>query len=336
MRIAVDAMGGDYAPREVVAGTVLAAALPNVETLYLVGDEKAIRAELASLGEISPKIQIRHASEVVEMGEAPALAVRRKKDSSIGRAAEMVKSGEADAVMSAGNTGAAVAASTLKLRTLAGVDRPAIATVMPTQKSPVVLVDAGANLDCTPEQLVQFAMMGSVYSRVILGRERPVVGLLSIGGEDSKGNEVTKRTFASLQKSPLNFRGNVEGRDIFEGDTDVIVCDGFVGNIVLKTSESTATAVTSWLKRELTANWIRKSACLLLRGAFRNLKRQLDPESYGGAPLLGVNGICIIAHGRSSRHAVYHAIRVAAESVQCHVNEDIVKGIASLESARHD
>jgi len=336
MRIAVDAMGGDYAPREVVAGTVLAAALPNVETLYLVGDEKAIRAELASLGEISPKIQIRHASEVVEMGEAPALAVRRKKDSSIGRAAEMVKSGEADAVMSAGNTGAAVAASTLKLRTLAGVDRPAIATVMPTQKSPVVLVDAGANLDCTPEQLVQFAMMGSVYSQVILGRERPVVGLLSIGGEDSKGNEVTKRTFASLQKSPLNFRGNVEGRDIFEGDTDVIVCDGFVGNIVLKTSESTATAVTSWLKRELTANWIRKSACLLLRGAFRNLKRQLDPESYGGAPLLGVNGICIIAHGRSSRHAVYHAIRVAAESVQCHVNEDIVKGIASLESARHD
>ncbi len=336
MRIAVDAMGGDYAPREVVAGTVLAAALPNVETLYLVGDETAIRAELAGLGAISPKIQIRHASEVVEMGEAPALAVRRKKDSSIGRAVELVKSGEADAVMSAGNTGAAVAASTLKLRTLAGVDRPAIATVMPTQKSPVVLVDAGANLDCTPEQLVQFAMMGSVYSRAILGRERPVVGLLSIGGEDSKGNDVTKKTFASLQKSPLNFRGNVEGRDILEGDTDVVVCDGFVGNIVLKTTESTATAVTSWLKRELTASWVRKSACLLLRGAFKNLKRQLDPESYGGAPLLGVNGVCIIAHGRSSRHAVYHAIRVAAESVQCHVNEDIVKGIASLESTRHD
>lgn len=327
-------MGGDYAPREVVAGTVLAAALPNVETLYLVGDEKAIRAELAVFGEISPKIKIRHASEAVEMGEAPALAVRRKKDSSIGRAVELVKSGEADAVMSAGNTGAAVAASTLKLRTLAGVDRPAIATVMPTQKHPVVLVDAGANLDCTPEQLVQFAMMGSVYSRAVLGRDTPIVGLLSIGGEDSKGNEVTKRTFASLQKSPLNFRGNVEGRDIFEGDTDVVVCDGFVGNIVLKTSESTATAVTSWLKRELTASWIRKSACLLLRGAFKALKTQLDPESYGGAPLLGVNGVCIIAHGRSSRHAVYHAIRVAAESVQCHVNEDIVKGIASLESTR--
>lgn len=325
-------MGGDYAPREVVAGAVLAAALASVETLYLVGDESAIRKELAGHGSISPKIQIRHASEVVEMGEAPAQAVRRKRDSSIGRAVEMVKAGEADAVMSAGNTGAAVAASTLKLRTLAGVDRPAIATVMPTQKHPVVLVDAGANLDCTPRQLVQFAMMGSVYSRAILGRERPVVGLLSIGGEDSKGNDVTKKTFASLQKSSLNFRGNVEGRDIFEGDTDVVVCDGFVGNIVLKTTESTASAVTSWLKRELMANWVRKSACLLLRGAFKSLKRQLDPESYGGAPLLGINGVCIIAHGRSSRHAVYHAIRVAAESVQCHVNEDIVNGIASLES----
>lgn len=332
MRIAVDAMGGDYAPREVVAGAVLAAGLESVETLYLVGDESEIRAELAGLGAISPKIQIRHASEVVEMGEAPAQAVRRKRDSSIGRAVEMVKAGEADAVMSAGNTGAAVAASTLKLRTLTGVDRPAIATVMPTQKHPVVLVDAGANLDCTPQQLVQFALMGSVYSRAILGRERPVVGLLSIGGEDSKGNDVTKKTFASLQKSPLNFRGNVEGRDIFEGDTDVVVCDGFVGNIVLKTTESTASAVTSWLKRELTANWVRKSACLLLRGAFKSLKRQLDPESYGGAPLLGINGVCIIAHGRSSRHAVYHAIRVAAESVQCHVNDDIIKGIASLES----
>jgi len=188
-----------------------------------------------------------------------------------------------------------------------------------------------ARISIARQQLVQFAMMGSVYSRAILGRERPVVGLLSIGGEDTKGNDVTKKTFAALQKSPLNFRGNVEGRDIFEGDTDVVVCDGFVGNIVLKTSESTATAVTSWLKRELTANWIRKSACLLLRGAFKSLKQQLDPESYGGAPLLGVNGVCIIAHGRSSRHAVYHAIRVAAESVQCHVNEDIVNGIASLE-----
>jgi glycerol-3-phosphate acyltransferase PlsX len=332
MRIAVDAMGGDFAPREVVAGAILAAELDSIQTLYLVGDESAIRSELSSHGSISPKIKVCHASEVVEMGEAPAQAVRRKRDSSIGRAVEMVKAGDADAVMSAGNTGAAVAASALKLRTLKGVDRPAIATVMPTQKKPVVLVDAGANLDCTPQQLMQFALMGSVYSRAILGQDRPVVGLLSIGGEDTKGNDVTKKTFAALQNSSLNFRGNVEGRDIFEGDTDVVVCDGFVGNIVLKTSESSASAVISWLKRELMANWIRKAACILLRGAFKSLKQRLDPESYGGAPLLGINGTCIIAHGRSSRHAIYHAIRVAGESVQCHVNDDIVTGIASLES----
>jgi phosphate acyltransferase len=235
--------------------------------------------------------------------------------------------------MSAGNTGAAVAASTLKLRTLEGVDRPAIATVMPTQKSAVVLLDAGANIDCTPEQLLQFAVMGSVYSNKILGCERPVVGLLSIGGEESKGNDVTKRTFAGLQKSHLNFRGNVEGRDLFEGDTDVIVCDGFVGNIVLKTSESAATAFTRWLKRELTANPVRKAACLLLKGAFRALKKQLDPEMYGGAPLLGVRGVCIIAHGGSSRHAIYHAIRVASEAVLFHVNDDIIAGVAKLNEA---
>ncbi len=330
MRIAVDAMGGDFAPAEVVAGTVLAGSLPNVASLILVGDEEAIRRELAVCGGDQSKIEVRHASEVVEMGEAPAQAIRRKKDSSVGRAVELVRDGLADAVMSAGNTGAAVAASALRLRMLEGVDRPAIATVMPTQKNPVVLLDAGANIDCTPEQLMHFAVMGSVYSRVILGQDRPRVGLLSIGGEESKGNDVTKRTFSMLQRSELNFRGNVEGRDMFEGDTDVVVCDGFVGNIVLKTTESAATAVTGWLKRELTANWFRKAACLLLRNAFVSLKKQLDPEMYGGAPLLGVRGVCIIAHGGSSRHAIYHAIRVASEAVHLHVNDDIVAGIKKL------
>ncbi len=333
MRIAIDAMGGDFAPCEVVAGAVLASELPNIDRLILVGDETAIRAELAVCGGDQSKIEIRHASEVVEMGETPAHAVRKKKDSSIGRAVELVRDGEADAVMSAGNTGAAVAASALKLRTLPGVDRPAIATVMPTQKTPVVLLDAGANTDCTPDQLMQFAVMGSVYSRKILGRENSVVGLLSIGGEESKGNDVTKRTHAALQKSHLNFRGNVEGRDLFEGETDVVVCDGFVGNVVLKTTESAATAITRWFKSELTANWIRVAACALLKGAFRNLKKRLDPEMYGGAPLLGVNGVCIIAHGGSSRHAIYHAIRVASEAVEFHVNDDIVAEIAKLNGA---
>ncbi len=333
MRIAIDAMGGDFAPREVVAGAVQAASLANITALILVGDEAAIRAELSVCGGDQGKIEIRHASEVVGMGETPAQAVRRKKDSSIGRAVELVRDGLADAVMSAGNTGAAVAASTLKLRTLPGVDRPAIATVMPTQKMPVVLLDAGANTDCSPKQLTQFAVMGSAYSHRIIGQQNPVVGLLSIGGEESKGNDVTKKTHAALQHSELNFRGNVEGRDLFEGDVDVVVCDGFVGNIVLKTSESAATAFTRWLKRELTANPIRKAACLLLKGAFRALKKQLDPEMYGGAPLLGVNGVCIIAHGGSSRHAIFHAIRVAAEAVQCHVNDDIVRGVAKLNEA---
>lgn len=267
------------------------------------------------------------------MGESPAQAIRKKKDSSISRAVELVRDGEADAVMSAGNTGAAMAASALKLRTLEGVDRPAIAAVMPTQKKPLVLLDAGANTDCTPEQLIQFAVMGSVYSEKIIGQSKPIVGLLSIGGEESKGNDVTKRTYTALQKSYLNFRGNVEGHDLFEGDTDVVVCDGFVGNVVLKTSESAAKAITGWLKSELTANWIRVCACAFLKGAFRNLKKRLDPEMTGGAPLLGVNGVCIIAHGSSSKHAIYHAIRVASEAVASHLNDDIISGIKKVNNA---
>jgi len=324
MRIAVDAMGGDYAPREVVAGAVEAArGLETVTDIYLVGDETAIKAELVKCGSIPEKIHIRHASEVVGMDEAPAQAVRRKRDSSIGRAVDMVKDGEADAVMSAGNTGAVVAAATLKLRTLDGVDRPAIAAVMPTCGNPLVLVDAGANLDCEPRLLRQFAAMGSVYSRVILGAANPVVGLLSIGGEDIKGNEITKETFRLLHNSPLNFCGNVEGHDLFEGNTDVAVCDGFVGNVVLKTSESTAHAFGHWMKQEFKKNWIRMLGCLFLRGALHAMKSRLDPEMYGGAPLLGVNGVCIITHGSSSKRAIYHAIRVAGESVHHHLNQEI-------------
>jgi len=331
MRIAVDAMGGDHAPREVVAGAVDAArGLSCVTDITLVGDEAAIQAELAHCGSIPSTIHVRHASEVVAMDEAPALAVRRKRDSSIGRAVDMVKKGEADAVVSAGNTGAVVAAATLKLRTLEGVDRPAIAAVMPTCGNPLVLVDAGANLDCGPRMLQQFAIMGSVYSRAILGAENPVVGLLSIGGEDTKGNETTKETFRLLQDSSLNFRGNVEGHDVFEGNTDVAVCDGFVGNVVLKTGESTAHAFAHWMKQEFKKNWIRLLGCMMLRGALRAMKARLDPEMYGGAPLLGVNGVCIITHGSSSKRAIYHAIRVAGESVHHHVNEEIVSEIGKI------
>jgi glycerol-3-phosphate acyltransferase PlsX len=328
MRIAVDAMGGDYAPAEIVKGAVEAAAgLPALSRILLVGDAQAIKRELDSCRRVSEKIEIRHASEVITMEETPAQAVRRKKDSSISRAVDLVKEHEADAVVSAGNTGAFVVAATLKLRTLEGVERPAIATVLPTVDRPLVLIDAGANTDCIPKFLYQFAVMGSIYSRTILEQNDPVVGLMSIGGEDTKGNEITKETFGLLSNSHLNFRGNVEGHDIFRGKTDVVVCDGFVGNIVLKTSESVAHAIGYWMKQEFRQNPIRMLGACLLKGAIAVMKRRLDPEMYGGAPLLGVNGICIITHGASSHRAIFNAVRVACDSVHQHLNEVIVREI---------
>jgi glycerol-3-phosphate acyltransferase PlsX len=334
MRIAVDAMGGDYAPREVVRGAVDAAVrLAGLQRVFLVGDTRAIEAELAACRRVPDNVEIRHASEVIAMNELPALAVRRKKDSSIGRAVDMVKHGEADAVVSAGNTGAAVVASTLKLRTLEGVERPAIATAMPTQNRPSILVDAGANIDSSPDLLLQFAVMGSVYSRLIMHQERPVVGLLSIGGEDIKGNEITKEAFALLSASKLNFRGNVEGHDLFRGETDVVVCDGFVGNIVLKTSESVAHAISHWMGEEFRRNPLRLLGACFLAGALKTMKRRLDPEMYGGAPLLGVKGVCIVSHGASSCRAIFHAVRTACESVHHRLNQLIATEIMKAEGA---
>jgi glycerol-3-phosphate acyltransferase PlsX len=328
MRIAVDAMGGDNAPREIIKGAFEAASGLSLDKVILVGDEVVISKEIDQLGLSSGKVEIYHASEVIAMGEKPAMAVRRKKDSSIGRAIDLVKSGDADAVVSAGNTGAVVAASTLKLRTLEGVERPTIAAVMPTQDRPFILTDAGANLDCNTNLMRQFAVMGSVYAKEILGAEEPVVGLLSIGGEEGKGNEITREMFSILSESSLNFRGNVEGHDLFEGHTDVVVCDGFIGNIVLKTTESVVSAVAHWMKQEFKKNPLRCIGSILLFGAMKEMKTRLDPEMYGGAPLLGVNGICVITHGSSTSKAIYHAIRVAAESVDHHINELIVKEIA--------
>lgn len=333
MRIAVDAMGGDFAPREIVQGALDAAATESsVTELILVGDEQRIRAELAGRA-IPANMRIHHASEAIGMEEAPALAVRRKRDSSINRAIDLVKHHEADAMVSAGNTGAVVVSASLKLRTLEGVMRPAIATVMPTQDRPLVLVDAGANTDCDAWLLLQFAIMGSVYSQAILGHEKPVIGLVSIGGEDSKGNDITKEAFKLLSNSSLNFRGNVEGHDLFRGETDVAVCDGFVGNTILKTSESVAHAIVHWMKKEFKATPIRLLGAMLLRGALKAMKAKMDPELQGGAPLLGVNGVCIISHGASSALAIRHAIRVAAESVDHNLNQRIVERIAEVESA---
>lgn len=333
MRIAVDAMGGDYAPREIVKGAVRAAALADVDKIILVGDTEAIKRELSQCGGASPKIEIVHASDVVGMDETPAQAIRKKKDSSISRAVDLVKNGEAEAVVSAGNTGAVVVAAQLKLRTLPGVERPAIATVLPTQDRPFVLIDAGANTDCTPTLLGQFAMMGSIYSQIILGQDKPVVGLLSIGGEDVKGNDVTKEAFGILSRAPINFRGNVEGHDLFVGKTDVVVCDGFVGNVVLKTSESAAHAIGHWMKQEFKRNPLRILGAILLKGALKEMKRKMDPEMYGGAPLLGVNGVCIITHGASSDVAIYHAVRVACDAVRQNLTQLIVGKIKEM-SAR--
>ncbi len=334
MKIAVDAMGGDHAPREIVRGAVEAVgSIRGLEKLYLVGDEKAIQAELDQCNCADPRIEIRHAAEVIEMGEHPAQGVRRKKDSSIGRAVDLVKSGEAGAIISAGSTGAAVVAATLKLRALEGVARPGIAAVMPTRTKPIVLLDAGANPDCTPEMLLDFAVMGSLYSKCILGQEKPLVGLLSIGSEDIKGNDTTREAFKMIDESGLNFRGNVEGHDLFEGEVDVVVCDGFVGNVVLKTTESAATAIGHWIKQEFKKNPIRLLGCMLLSGGLKAVKNKLDPESYGGAPLLGVNGICIITHGGSSSRAIYHAIRVGAEAIENGLNEKITAELKAVHSA---
>ncbi len=334
MRISIDAMGGDFAPQEIVAGTLQAAeTLKGIEKLYLVGDETAIKAELAKHRKHIPScIEVVHCTEVVGMGESPAVAIRRKKDSSIARSIDLVKEGKADAIFSAGNTGAAVAGATLKLRTLTGVDRPAIATVMPTSKQPFVLLDAGANPDSTPEMLLQYAVMGSIYSREILGVANPSIGLLSIGEEEGKGNESTKKTFSLLNQSNLNFVGNVESRDLFGAKVNVAVCDGFVGNVVLKTTEAVAKMISSWLKRMFRANLVRKLGALLAMGVFKEIKSHADPASYGGAPLLGANGVVIIGHGSSSAFATFNGIRVAAEAIDHDVNHLIEAELKSITS----
>ena len=304
MKIAVDAMGGDFAPAAIVEGAVQALkACEDIEKLFLVGDKDAVEKELARCKCTDERIEIRHASEVVGMGEHPAAAVRHKRDSSINRATDLVKNGEADAVFAAGSTGAAVTSSVLKMRTLPGIRRPGIAVVLPAPKKPFILIDGGATPDCSPEILVQFAVMGTTYARQVLGVEDPTVGLMSVGSEDTKGNGLGKETFSLLEAAPIRFYGNVEGTDLFESRVDVVVCDGFTGNVILKTSEGLAHAVGQWMKGEVTKNPWRMLGTLLLAGALKAIKRKTSNKTYGGAPLLGVNGICIIGHGSSDATA---------------------------------
>src|SRR6266849_5633024 len=292
MKIALDAMGGDFGPPNLVAGAVMALReYQQIKKLYLVGDTAKIESELRKHQCNDSRIDIVHAAQVVEMSDRAWTAIRRKKDSSISRAVDLVKRGDADAVVSAGHTGAAVAASMIKLRTLEGIDRPGIAAVLPTQFNVFVLIDAGANIDARPEHLLQYAIMGSVYSRHVLGYQNPRVGLISLGEEDVKGTELTKEVFKMLKKTSLNFRGNIEGRHLFEDPVEVVVCDGFVGNVILKTSESIAVAIFKWLKAELMRSRRRKAGAFLARGAFHAIKDKTNYEYYGGSPLLGVDGI---------------------------------------------
>jgi len=328
MKIALDAMGGDFGPPNLVAGAVMALQeYPHINKLYLVGDSAKIGSELKKHECNDSRIDIVHSTQVVEMSDTAWSAVRRKKDSSVSRAVDLVKRGQADAIVSAGHTGAAVAASMIKLRTLPGIDRPGIAAVLPTEFNVFVLIDAGANIDARPEQLLQYAFMGTVYSRHVLGYKNPTVGLVSLGEEDVKGNEMTKEVFKMLKKSSLNFVGNIEGRHLFEDPVEVVVCDGFVGNVILKTCESISVAIFQWLKHELMRTKMRQVGAFLARNAFDTIKGKTNYEEYGGSPLLGVNGICIIAHGASTPLAIKNALRVAAESIEQQVNPHIVDEI---------
>lgn len=326
VRVSVDAHGGDHAPGVVVQGVVEAVRNPDV-FVYLVGQEAKIREELAKHKFDPSRIECVHADEIVEMDESPAAAIRKKKNSSITVGVDLVRDGKADAFFSAGNTGAVVCAATLRLGLLESIERPGIAIVMPNLKGVSLIIDAGANIDPKPLHLLQYAVMGSAYFEHIFGRQNPSVGLLNVGEEESKGTDFVKETYRLLEQAPVNFIGNIEGKDIFSGQCDVIVCDGFIGNVTLKVSESIAETISYFLKRELLSNIWGRIGFLFARGALLNFKKKIDYSEYGGAPLLGVNGIVIIGHGRSSSKAVMNAIRFAKEEVERSINQKIVERI---------
>ena len=321
MKIAVDAMGGDYAPEQIVIGSLHAVKKYDCE-IILVGDETKIKGYLNTDSDWQKfPITIRHSTEVVEMGEHPADAVRNKKDSSIVVATELVKDGTCDAVFSAGSTGAAVAAAQLILRRIHGVGRPAIATPIPTPEGVTLLLDSGANVDCKPEHLVQLGMMGSIYAEHVFGKVNPRVGLLNIGEEETKGNEQVKETYQLFKEAKnVNFAGNAEGRDIPNGKFDIVVCDGFVGNVVLKFGEGLARMILKLIKEAVDEGGVSaKVGALLLTPTLKKLAKRLDVSEYGGAPLLGVNGYCVIGHGSSDAKSICSAIGAASDYVKSNV-----------------
>lgn len=331
VRVALDVMGGDRGPEELVSGAVQAVNDYGLE-VTLLGDEGQIKNALSAFKTDVSKIHIVHTSQVISMAESPFEAVRRKKDSSIVMAFDLLKNAKVDAVVSAGNSGATMASAVTMLGRLKKISRPGIASIFPTLKNPLVMMDVGANVDCRPQHLFQFGLMASAFSRVLLGIERPRIGLLSIGEEGGKGNILVKQAHDLFQHSSLNFIGNVEGRDTFQGNVDVIVCDGFVGNVCLKVSEGLAEAVIAMLRNEIGKSLVAKLGYMLAKQAFGRFKKRVDYAEYGGAPLLGLNGTGIVCHGRSNATAIKNAIRVAAETVRNRVNDHIT---SLLEETEH-
>jgi phosphate acyltransferase len=329
--IALDAMGSDRAPKPEIEGAIQAARHHAVRTL-LVGNQAELQAELSHYPAAAGlPVEVVHASEVITMDDKAIQAVRAKRDSSIRVGLRLVREGRAVGFVTAGNTGAAMATAKMVLGGLPGVDRPALAAVFPTAVgTTAILLDVGANVDCKPDNLEQFAVMGEIYFRSMFGTRRPRVGLLSIGEEETKGNQLTRDSFQLLKQLPLNFIGNVEGRDIYSGKVDVIVADGFVGNVALKTSEGVANLVRATLKETLKATITRQVGYLLSRSAFADFKKRLDHTEYGGAPLLGVKGVCFITHGSSNMNAIKNALRVAAEFAERKINDKIEKEVAGL------
>ena len=340
-------MGGDNAPDVLVEGSIAALkSYPDVK-ITLVGDEKAVTTSLdavftasssgrSEIHSFRERISIVHADEIIEMHESPARAIRSKKNSSIVIANKLCKTNDVEAVISAGNTGAAMASSLLNMGRLAGVLRPAIMAIFPSKSNIVTILDVGANTDCKPEHLYQFGVMASIYSSRVLGYDNPRVAILSIGEERSKGNELTNNAYNYFEASDLNFIGNIEGRDIFEGVADVVVCDGFVGNVILKFGESAFGFVAHNLKEKVSGSLLRTFGALLLKPAFREIKRDMSPEDYGGAPLLGVDGISIICHGNSTPTAIKNAVRVARQLVLEEMNEQIKSEFARKSSVPHE
>jgi phosphate acyltransferase len=319
IKIVVDAMGSDNSPRSEVDGAIAAARDYGVQVI-LAGNESQLKLMLKERSAVGFPLEIRHASQTIAMDEKPAAVLRKKRDSSIHVAAALVRDGLASGLVSAGNTGAVMAVAKMLVGVVPGVDRPALATVVPTLTGRAVLLDVGANVTCKPHHLVQFALMGHLFSKQIVGVQSPRVGLMSVGEEESKGTDLTKGVHKSLKELNLNFIGNVEGRDIYNGRADVIVCDGFTGNVALKTSEGLVETMLQLMKEELSRNLQAKLGAFLSMDSFRRLKKRLDYSEYGGAPLIGLRGICIICHGRSSANAIKNAIRVAKEFAENKVN----------------